>query len=323
VFDGAVIALGGFGLCGLPENLISALVRQGSKSLTCISNNAGVDGFGISQMLEKGQVKKMISSYVGENKLFEELLLSGRLEVELTPQGTLAEKLRAGGAGIPAFFTPTGVGTPIAEGKEERQFNGKKYILEGREMHWLRIDRYYTGNAENPDTVFQPMLCQHCENAPCETVCPVLATMHDHEGLNQQVYNRCVGTRYCANNCPYKVRRFNWFTFTDVAPSLKLAYNPEETVRTRGVMEKCTFCMQRIRAAKDDAKDMGVRVKDGDLKTACQQSCPTDAIHFGDINDKNSKVSLISKDPRGFHVLSELNVRPSITYLTKIRNKDA
>lgn len=199
---------------------------------------------------------------------------------------------------------------------------GKKFVMTSREMHWLRIDRYYSGRADQPKTQHQPMLCQHCENAPCETVCPVLATMHDHEGLNQQVYNRCVGTRYCANNCPYKVRRFNWFTFTDVEEPQNLQYNPDISVRTRGVMEKCTFCFQRIRDAKDRAKDFGVKVKDGDLKTACQQSCPTDAIIFGDINDKTSRVSQIASDPRGFHVLEELNTRPSITYLTKIRNTE-
>ncbi len=203
---------------------------------------------------------------------------------------------------------------------------GKKMVLDSKEMHWLRIDRYYSGEkVEDPDTMHQPMLCQHCENAPCETVCPVLATMHDHEGLNQQVYNRCVGTRYCANNCPYKVRRFNWFTFTDedsVPAPLNLAYNPDLTVRTRGVMEKCTFCFQRIREVKDRAKDTGSLVHDGELKTACQQSCPTDAIIFGNINDKNSRVSQIAADARGFTVLEELNTRPSITYLTKIRNNE-
>lgn len=199
---------------------------------------------------------------------------------------------------------------------------GKSFVITNREMHWLRIDRYYSGRTDQPEVVHQPMLCQHCENAPCETVCPVLATLHDHEGLNQQIYNRCVGTRYCANNCPYKVRRFNWFTFTDVVEPLNLAFNPDVTVRTRGVMEKCTFCVQRIQDAKDHAKDRGTPVQDGELKTACQQSCPTDAIVFGNLNDPQSRVSQISKDPRGYHVLEELNVRPSITYLTKIRNTE-
>ncbi len=197
---------------------------------------------------------------------------------------------------------------------------GKEFVSSSREMHWLRIDRYYSGRADQPEVIHQPMMCQHCENAPCETVCPVLATMHDHEGINQQVYNRCVGTRYCANNCPYKVRRFNWFTFTDVAAPQNLAYNPEVTVRTRGVMEKCTFCIQRVIEVKDKAKDHSRKVMDGEVKTACQQSCPTDAIVFGDINDKASRVNAVSKDPRGFHVLHELNVKPSVTYLTKIRN---
>jgi molybdopterin-containing oxidoreductase family iron-sulfur binding subunit len=197
---------------------------------------------------------------------------------------------------------------------------GYKDITNGREMHWMRIDRYYSGTAENPDTAYQPMLCQHCENAPCETVCPVIATSHDDEGINQQTYNRCVGTRYCANNCPYKVRRFNWFTYTDVATPLHMAYNPDVTVRTRGVMEKCNFCTQRVREAKHKAKDLNRRVLDGEIQTACQQSCPTDAITFGDINDKNSKVSKLSHDKRAYHVLEEINVRPSISYLNKIRN---
>lgn len=200
---------------------------------------------------------------------------------------------------------------------------GKKFSGSSRGMHWIRIDRYYSGSDDNPEVSFQPMLCQHCENAPCETVCPVLATMHDDEGINQQVYNRCVGTRYCENNCPYKVRRFNWFTFTEVARPLNLVFNPDVTVRTRGVMEKCTFCIERIREGKDNAKDLGVSVADGEIKTACQQSCPSDAIVFGNINDKNSRVAKIAEDPRGYHVLEDLNTRPSITYLTKIRNKDA
>jgi Fe-S-cluster-containing dehydrogenase component/anaerobic selenocysteine-containing dehydrogenase len=200
---------------------------------------------------------------------------------------------------------------------------GRDNVRVSREMHWIRIDRYYSGSAENPDVLFQPMLCQHCENAPCETVCPVLATVHNDEGLNEQVYNRCVGTRYCQNNCPYKVRRFNFFDHWKKYESTQnLAWNPDVTVRTRGIMEKCTFCVQRIREAKDHAKDEGHRVTDGSVVTACQQTCPTDAIVFGDINDPNSRVSRLRGDARAFRSLEVLNTKPSISYLTKVRNKE-
>jgi MoCo/4Fe-4S cofactor protein with predicted Tat translocation signal len=200
---------------------------------------------------------------------------------------------------------------------------GKKHILNGREMHWLRIDRYYVGDESNPQTVFQPMLCQHCENAPCETVCPVLATTHDDEGLNQMTYNRCVGTRYCSNNCPYKVRRFNWFNYAvGLTKPQTLALNPDVTVRTRGVMEKCTFCTQRLHVAKNIAKDNNTKVKDGDVQTACQESCPTNAIVFGNVNDPDSKVAKLFKDPRSYSVLEELNAVPSVRYQTKVRNSD-
>ncbi len=199
---------------------------------------------------------------------------------------------------------------------------GKDQVFMGRFMHWLRIDRYFEGvDSTNPNVVYQPMLCQQCENAPCETVCPVLATMHNEEGLNVQAYNRCVGTRYCANNCPYKVRRFNFLDFwKDLTPPENLRLNPDISTRSRGVMEKCNFCMQRIREGKDRAKDYGRSVLDGEIKTACQQSCPTDAIVFGNINDPDSLVSKLKKSPRGYHVLEELNVKPQVTYLRKLRN---
>lgn len=201
---------------------------------------------------------------------------------------------------------------------------GRDNVRKSREMHWIRIDRYYSGSPENPDVVFQPMLCQHCENAPCETVCPVVATIHDDEGLNSQIYNRCVGTRYCQNNCPYKVRRFNFFDhWKAYEGSMNLAWNPDVTVRTRGIMEKCTFCIQRIRDVKDKAKDEGRKVLDGELKTACQQTCPTDAITFGNINDPDAKVSQLQRDDRSFRVLEILNTVPSIAYLTKVRNKES
>ncbi|MBE7438122.1 MAG: 4Fe-4S dicluster domain-containing protein [Spirochaetales bacterium] len=207
---------------------------------------------------------------------------------------------------------------------------GPDEVLMGREMHWLRIDRYYSGDEKNPDVAYQPMLCQHCENAPCETVCPVAATTHDSEGLNQMTYNRCIGTRYCANNCPYKVRRFNffenWIYMDGLVRKLRspqqLALNPDVTVRSRGVMEKCSFCVQRIATARQEAKARGSEsVRDGDMVTACQEVCPTGAISFGNINDEKSRVNRLSRDERAYKVLDFLKVEPSVTYLAKIRNK--
>ena len=232
---------------------------------------------------------------------------------------------------------------------------GKQQVINRREMHWMRIDRYYSSNthedqfdelgklktyalmedpSDNPQVIFQPMMCQHCNHAPCETVCPVLATTHSSEGLNQMTYNRCVGTRYCANNCPYKVRRFNWFSyysnekfedvnghmFTDLG---RMVLNPDVTVRARGVMEKCSMCVQRIQLGKLEAKKQKRRPKDGEIVTACAQSCPTEAILFGDMRDPASRISKLLRredGERAFHVLDSINVQPNITYLTKIRN---
>ena len=200
---------------------------------------------------------------------------------------------------------------------------GKSIVLRGREMHWLRIDRYFAGPPEAPDVRFQPMLCQHCDQAPCEYVCPVNATVHSPDGLNEQVYNRCIGTRFCSNNCPYKVRRFNWFDYSHVREkSIRLVLNPDVTVRSKGVMEKCTFCIQRIRDAKEHAKALGTTVQDGDIETACSQSCPTQAIVFGNINDPKSRVEEMHQRPRGYHVLWDLNTRPVIAYQTKVRNRE-
>ena len=225
------------------------------------------------------------------------------------------------------------------------QVVGRKEVLMRREMHWIRIDRYYSSDAEaedfsglevasaNPEIVFQPMLCQHCSNAPCETVCPVLATTHSTEGLNQMTYNRCIGTRYCANNCPYKVRRFNWFKYFDndnfdyhFNNDLgKMVINPDVTVRSRGVIEKCSFCIQRIQEGKLTAKKERRRPLPDEIQSACAQACPTNAIIFGDMNNPESTISKVMETEmaeRAFHVLEEINVRPQISYLTKIRNKD-
>jgi MoCo/4Fe-4S cofactor protein with predicted Tat translocation signal len=232
---------------------------------------------------------------------------------------------------------------------------GKEEVIRSREMHWIRIDRYYTSDmteeraekeekgkitmflemeaaSANPKVVFQPVMCQHCNHAPCETVCPVLATSHSNDGLNQMIYNRCIGTRYCANNCPYKVRRFNWFNysentdFANVNPAqddlARMVLNPDVVVRSRGVMEKCTLCVQRIQDGKLTAKKELRKVKDGEIQTACAQACPTNAIVFGDLNDKTSEISKLREDERNYFLLEEVGIQPSVAYLTKVRNSE-
>jgi molybdopterin-containing oxidoreductase family iron-sulfur binding subunit len=230
---------------------------------------------------------------------------------------------------------------------------GKDEVRRGREMHWLRIDRYFASDEEvvagtkkdadnidyiaaekaavNPKVVHMPMMCHHCNHAPCETVCPVAATTHSNEGLNQMAYNRCIGTRYCANNCPYKVRRFNWFNypsykkFTEVNPAQddlgRMVLNPDVTVRTRGVMEKCSFCVQRIQAGKLVAKKEARPVVDGDYTTACSDACPTNAIIVGDWNDLKSMVRSSSTDSRAYQALEEVGVKPNVWYKVKVRNE--
>jgi Fe-S-cluster-containing dehydrogenase component len=197
---------------------------------------------------------------------------------------------------------------------------GKDEVLREREMHWIRIDRYYAGEGDEVKVAHQPMMCHHCGNAPCETVCPVLATVHSTDGLNQQVYNRCVGTRYCANNCPYKTRRFNWFDYPREDRFANLVLNPDVTVRTRGVMEKCSMCVQRIEEARIEAKQRGAAIADGAIQMACQQSCPADAIVFGNINDPNSRIAQATRDPKYYRLLEEINVDPGVGYLRLTRN---
>jgi MoCo/4Fe-4S cofactor protein with predicted Tat translocation signal len=198
---------------------------------------------------------------------------------------------------------------------------GKDQVLRGRHMHWLRVDGYYQGSPANPAMYFEPVACVQCENAPCELVCPVGATVHSTEGLNDMVYNRCVGTRYCSNNCPYKVRRFNFLLFQDWnTPQYKMMRNPEVTVRSRGVMEKCTYCVQRITNARIHAEEDDRRVKDGEILTACQQVCPTDAIIFGDLNDANSRVAQMKENPRSYGLLEDLNTRPRTSHIAAVLN---
>jgi Fe-S-cluster-containing dehydrogenase component len=223
---------------------------------------------------------------------------------------------------------------------------GKMQVQRAHEMHWLRIDRYFTGDVENPDVVFQPMLCQHCDNAPCENVCPVAATNHSTEGLNQMTYNRCIGTRYCANNCPYKVRRFNWLDYTGAdsfpdnqKPMLgtymdesvmqmnddltRMVLNPDVTVRSRGVIEKCSFCVQRLQENKLNAKKAGDPTLVRNVKVACSQACPSDSITFGNVNDPASEVSKARGDKhRAFYVMEQLHVLPNVNYMVKVRNTD-
>ena len=207
---------------------------------------------------------------------------------------------------------------------------GKEEVIRRRIMHWIKIDRYYSDSPDNPKVYFQPLACQHCDNAPCENVCPVSATTHSSEGLNQMTYNRCLGTKYCINNCPYKVRRFNWYRYTsnkafdfNTASDLgKMVLNPDVTVRERGVVEKCSFCVQRIQEKKLQAKVENRVLKDYEIKTACMQACPAGAIVFGNLNDKNSKVSGLFSDPRCYHLLEELHTLPNTGYLTKVRNDE-
>ncbi|MBW0179011.1 TAT-variant-translocated molybdopterin oxidoreductase [Sediminibacterium sp.] len=277
---------------------------------------------------------------------------------ELKPWGGL-EKFESQGTIYPVYDRPgikwgmsvdlntcNGCGACVVACNAENNVSvvGKPEVLRGHEMHWLRIDRYYSGDMDNPNVVFQPLMCQHCDNAPCENVCPVAATNHSSEGINQMTYNRCIGTRYCANNCPYKVRRFNWADYTgsdsfpnnqeghvnDVVMNMnddltRMVLNPDVTVRSRGVIEKCSFCVQRLQESKLKAKKDSRPLVDSDVKVACQQACPTNAITFGNANDKHSAITMVrTENPnRQFYVLEQLHVLPGVTYLAKVRNTES
>jgi molybdopterin-containing oxidoreductase family iron-sulfur binding subunit len=208
------------------------------------------------------------------------------------------------------------------------QVVGKEEVSNGRHMYWIRNDRYYVTegdeDTDDPEMLMQPVMCQHCENAPCEAVCPVAATVHSPDGTNQMIYNRCIGTRYCANNCPYKVRRFNFYNWTKTLPTeVQMAQNPNVTVRSRGVMEKCSWCVQRIRQSQQQADNEDRDLRPNEIETACQQACPTDAITFGDLNNPESDVVKEKQNPRRYELLAYLNTKPRLSYLGRVRNTNS
>ena len=216
----------------------------------------------------------------------------------------------------------TGCGACVTACHAENNIStvGAYQASRGRAKHWIRVERYWEGEFPDVKLKFRPVMCQQCGNAPCEPVCPTYASQHSEDGLNQQVYNRCIGTRYCANACPYSVRFFDFFNPEWDKP-LNLQLNPDVTVRARGVMEKCTFCIQRIRTAQHNARLEDREPRDGEFTTACAQACPSEAIVFGNRRDPESSVAQVSRDPRGYHVLEELNTRPAVTYLAKVLNR--
>ncbi len=337
---------------GQADNVIALALGYGRERAGSIANQVGVNGYPLAQISKNGQITfaalpvqmTVTTRSVPLANVQGHHSMEGR---QIVVETTLKKYLKNPGGAIHRhkvfslwadhsypkhkwgmvidLNTCTGCSACITACQSENNIPtvGKELVLQGREMHWIRVDRYYKGKPENPEALHQPIVCMHCDNAPCETVCPVAATVHSDEGTNDMIYNRCVGTRYCANNCPYKVRRFNWFNYTKtkyVKPFNKAA-NPEVTVRSRGVMEKCTFCIHRVRSAQAQAKLENRKLKDGDIQTACQQSCPTEAITFGDLKDKNSKVHRLFNGVDSYSLLEELNTRPAVRYRVKIRNK--
>ena len=343
-----------------------ACIINGTVSLTC--NNVKIEATKEKYPVALTQThSRYDTAYGNRTEVMKEVSLADykkhpteileEREAELKPYGGL-EKYEGQGTIYPVYDRPgikwgmsvdlnscNGCGACVVACNAENNVSvvGKPEVLRGHEMHWLRIDRYFSGDMDNPNVVFQPMMCQHCDNAPCENVCPVAATNHSSEGLNQMTYNRCIGTRYCANNCPYKVRRFNWADYTgadsfpdnqegivnDVVLNMgddltRMVLNPDVTVRSRGVIEKCSFCVQRLQESKLTAKKESRPLQDSDLKVACQQACPTQAIAFGNANNKESAISKVRVDNpnRQFYVLEQLHVLPGVTYLAKVRNAD-
>ena len=336
---------------GQSEGVLGIALGYGRSLCGKVGRNVGVNVYPLASLSEKGVVFAGLSvSFEKTNKMIPLANVQGHHSMEgrdIILETTLPEFLKDPSSGIHKghkvvslwpehkykghkwgmtidLNSCSGCGACMLACQSENNIPvvGKKQVLEGREMHWIRVDRYYEGASDNPQTVHQPIVCMHCDNAPCETVCPVMATVHSDEGTNDMIYNRCVGTRYCSNNCPYKVRRFNWFNNEKkIQKPQDMVLNPDVTVRSRGVMEKCTFCIQRVQAGKGKAKREGRPVKDGDIQTACQQSCPSEAITFGDLNDPQSEVSQNFSAPNSYSLLHEmLNTKPSVKYQTKVRN---
>lgn len=336
---------------GLHDDVVAVAIGFGRKAAGKVGNGIGANAYTLMQVKAgKWMASGLPVNIIKTGEKYELATTAGNNTMEgrqIVAEATLKEYLKNKGAGIHKheifsiwsghqynghkwamavdLNTCTGCSACVTACQSENNIPvvGKKYVLQGREMHWLRIDRYYVGDPKEAQSVHQPVMCQQCDNAPCETVCPVLATVHSSEGLNDMVYNRCVGTRYCSNNCPYKVRRFNWFNYAkNIEKPMHLALNPDVTVRVRGVMEKCTFCVHRIKSARQASKLEQREIRDGDVKTACEQSCPTGAIVFGDINDKNSRVSQLFRDQRSYALLEEFHAAPSVRYMSKIRNNN-